>query len=155
MTFTVNATGISTPGGSETRDIIYLNVEYGANTYSWQWYMPQNSGLSIDDYVTSQATYIQADIDAKEANWAALGPNPTTTMTDMFTGETKTIPIDKTTVVCPTYPDYYALRKGEYPPLSDQIGALMSANTNPTVATLQQQIAAVKQKYPKPAWMTK
>jgi hypothetical protein len=154
MSFTVGALGINTPEAPETRYIIPLEVNYNGNTYNWQWYMPYNTGMTITDFVNSQANNIQADIDSKEAQWAALGPNPTRTITDSITQQQTNVPIDKSEIVKPDFPDYYALRRSAYPPLSDQIAALIGPNANPSTNILQQQIAAVKAQYPKPSWMT-
>ena len=136
----INVTGLFTPGGDEDRDIVYLTVTNGANTYNWQWYMPLNTGMDVGSYITSQTAYIEADVTAKEAAFSTVYAADNTT--------------DPNTIICPTIPDYYALRRAAYPPIANQVGALLSPNATPSLTDLQSQIAQVKATYPKPSWMT-
>jgi hypothetical protein len=68
-------------------------------------------------------------------------------VTDPITGEAKTVPIEKSEIVRPDMPDYYAKRRAEYPSLGDQLDALWKGG--PAQVAMQEKIAAVKAKYPK------
>ena len=151
----INVTGLYTPGGDEERDIIYLTVTNGSDTYNWQWFMPLNTGMDVGAFVNSQLSYIEADVAAKETIWASMVStgNVTTTFTDPITQEARSIPLSKESIVKPTVPDYYALRRSAYPPLANQLGALLNPGASPSIAEIQAQVAAVKTLYPKPAWL--
>jgi hypothetical protein len=62
-------------------------------------------------------------------------------------GEPRTVDIDKSEVVRPDNPDYYALRRAEYPSLADQLDAMWKGGEAATAMTAK--IAEVKSKYPK------
>ena len=143
----VNLKGLYTPPPPEYRNIGYLDVTHNGNTYDWLVYIPL--GVDIGNYLSSIEQKIYDDIDAKETAWAALTPK-TRTEIDPLTEEEITVDIQKEEVVKPDYPDYYAKRRAEYPPMSDQIGALINPNSTPSFEEIQNKIAAVKEKYPKP-----
>ena len=151
----INVTGLYTPGGVEDRDIVYLSITNGDKTYEWQWYMPLNTGMDVGNFINSQLSFIVADVTAKEATWAAMvaAGNTTITITNPITREEETHPIEMKSIVCATIPDYYALRRGAYPPLANQLGAILNPNATPSIADIQEQVAAVKVKYPKPSWL--
>ena len=77
------------------RDILYLDVEYNGNRYDWQMYIPV--GQNIDEFVASNTARIQAQIDAKEAQWAALTPKTRTIIGPA--GQEITIDIQKEEIV--------------------------------------------------------
>lgn len=151
----INVTGLYTPNGVEDRDIIYLSITNGDNTHEWQWFMPLDTGMDVGQFINSQLSYIEADVTAKEATWAAMvaAGNTTITTTNPITQQTMTIPREMNSIVCPTIPDYYALRRGAYPSLADQLGAVLNPNATPSFADIQAQVAAVKAQYPKPIWL--
>ena len=151
----INVTGLYTPGGVEDRDIVYLTITNGENTYDWQWFMPLNSGMDVGKFINSQLSFIEADVTAKEAIWAGMvaAGNTTVTTTNPFTQEVETHPIEMKSIVCATIPDYYALRRGAYPSLANQLGAVLNPSASPTIADIQAQVNAIKALYPKPAWL--
>ena len=143
----IELTGLYTPPAPETRSIAYLNVQHNGQTYDWLIYVPQD--VSVGEYVTANEAAIYAQIDAKEAQWDALDPK-TRTITDPFTDETITVDIQKSEIVHPDSPDYYALRRAEYPSIGDQLGAIAKGLNSAEYLDIQAKIAAVKSKYPKP-----
>ena len=140
----ISLEGLMSPGGDETRALALLKVEHNGLTYDWQAFVPPNTDLTT--FITQSESAIKAQIDAKEAAWAALTPK-TREVADPRTGETTTVPIEKSEIVRPDIPDYYAKRRAEYPSLGDQLDALWKGGDAQTA--MQAQIAAVKAKYPK------
>jgi hypothetical protein len=140
----ISLEGLMSPGGDETRALAMLKVDHNGLTYDWQAFVPPNTDLTT--FMAQSETAIKAQIDAKEAAWAALTPK-TREVTDPITGETTTVPIEKSEIVRPDIPDYYAKRRAEYPSLGDQLDALWKGGE--AQANMQAQIAAVKAKYPK------
>jgi hypothetical protein len=143
----IELTGLYTPPAPETRNIAYLNVQHNGQTYDWLIYVPQD--VSVGEYVTANEAAIYAQIDAKEAQWDALDPK-TRTILDPMTGENITVDIQKDEIVKPDSPDYYALRRAEYPSIGDQLGAIAKGLDSAEYLEIQAKIAAVKSKYPKP-----
>jgi len=140
----ISLEGLMSPGGDETRALALLKVDHNGLTYDWQAFVPPNTDLTT--FIAQSETAIKAQIDAKEAAWAALTPK-TREVTDPITGETTTVPIEKSEIVRPDIPDYYAKRRAEYPALGDQLDALWKGGDAQT--EMQAKIAAVKAKYPK------
>jgi hypothetical protein len=141
----VSLEGLQSGIAGEERSVALLKVEHNSQTYDWSIYIPPDVNLS--DYLTSKESDIYADIDSKEAQWAALTPK-TRDVVDSFTGETQTFNIDKSEIVRPDFPDYYAKRRTEYPPLSDQLDAMWKGGN--ALNDMLQKINLVKAKYPKP-----
>ena len=73
---TVGLKGLFTPPAPETRCVAYLEVVHNGNTYDWMVYVPQET--SVADFLASMETRIYAEIDYKEAQWAALEPKTKT-----------------------------------------------------------------------------
>lgn len=142
-------TGLYTPGGSEDRNIAYLNIDYSGNLYDWAIYVPLDTGMELSEYFEYSKTLIQSDIDAKEAQWAALDPK-TEAVVDPIGGESILREIDKSEIVRPDIPDYYAKRRAEYPPLSEQLGAIGKGVDSEEYKAILKKINEVKTKYPKP-----
>jgi hypothetical protein len=140
----ISLEGLMSPGGDETRALAMLKVLHNGLTYDWQAFVPPNTDLTT--FMAQSEATIKAQIDAKEAAWAALTPK-TREVTDPITGETTTVPIEKSEIVRPDIPDYYAKRRAEYPALGDQLDAMWKGGD--AQAAMQAQIAAVKAKYPK------
>lgn len=141
----ISLEGLMSPGGDETRALAMVKVDHNGQTYDWQMFIPQ--GANLTDYINASEAKVTADIDAKEAAWAALDPK-TRPVTNPITGETTMVPIEKSEIVRPDIPDYFAKRRAEYPPLGDQLDAMWKGGQ--AAADMQAQIQAVKQKYPKP-----
>jgi hypothetical protein len=146
MTIMINCRGIYTPGGDEERDIAYLDVEYNGNIYDWLIYIPQ--GANLGDHIESSKTKIQQDIDAKELEWSNH-PKVKYEQDLMNPGVTIEVQVSKEEVVKPNYPDYYALRRNEYPEIGDQLDALWKGVDSAEFANVMNKIQEVKQKYPK------
>ena len=140
--------GLMTMGGDETRALAMVKVNHNNQTYDWQIFVPPNTDLS--SFISGSETRLKAEIDAKEAEWAALTPK-TREITDPITGETTTVPIDKSEIVRPEIPDYYAKRRAEYPSVGDQLDAQWKGGE--AAADMFDRIQAVKDKYPKPSWI--
>ena len=145
---TVSLEGLQSGMIGEDRAIAILKVEHNGQTYDWQRYVP--AGVDLSDFINGLGPSVGAEIDAKEAEWAALTPK-TREVTDPMTGETITVDIDKSEVVRPDSPDYYAKRRAEYPALGDQLDAQWKGGDAATA--MQARIQAVKANNPKPAWL--
>lgn len=116
----VQFVGIRTPGAPEDRDQIMLKVTYQDVTYDWCIY--QMPGADINVTIEQATPTIQHQIE----QILAVGG-----------------------VVQPPMPDYYALRRAEYPSLADQLDAFWKGPQSPEYVAMQDKIQAVKQKYPK------
>lgn len=145
----VSLEGLMSVGGDETRALALLKVNHNNQVYDWQIFVPPNVDLAA--YITSSEPSVIAEIDYKEAEWAALEPK-TREIQDPMTGETTTVDIDKSEVVRPEIPDYYAKRRAEYPPVGDQLDAQWKGGDDAAAMLLK--IQAVKDKYPKPEWLS-
>lgn len=131
--------------GDEERALAYIKVTTNGQTYDWQTFIPPGQGH--DAYLSEAESKIKADIAAKEAAWAALTPK-TREIEDPMTGEKRTVDIDKSEIVRPDIPDYYAKRRAEYPSVAEQMGAMWKGGQ--AQADMAAKIQAVKDKYPKP-----
>ena len=140
----ISLEGLATPGGDENRALAYIKVAHNGLTYDWQIFVLPNTDLTT--FMAQSEAAIKAQIDAKEAAWAALTPK-TREVTDPIMGETTTVPIEKSEIVRPDIPDYYAKRRAEYPTIGDQLDALWKGGE--AQANMFDAIAAVKAKYPK------
>ena len=145
MTFQVTLTGIYTPPPPETRDLANIEVDYDGTIYQWQIYIPQ--GIDLSAYIAACGDKVKAEIDAKELEW--VNAPKTKTIENLFDG-TIEVEVQKDEIVRPDIPDYYAKRRDEYPPLSDQIGALLKGVDSTEYAEILAEVASVKAKYPKP-----
>jgi hypothetical protein len=144
----VALTGLASNIEGENRALAYLEVNHNNTVYNWQIFIP-NDIENLQSYLDSSKLSILADIDSKEAAWVALEPK-TRTINDPITGESVESPISKEEVVKPSVPDYYALRRSEYPSLGDQLDAVWKGSDSQAFSDMQAKIAAVKAKYPKP-----
>lgn len=131
----------------EERALAQVKVEHNGQTYNWELFIPVDEDLS--QYIAASEARVKAEIDAKEAEWEALDPK-TRTIEDPFGGRTETVPIEKSEVVRPEIPDYYAKRRAEYPPLAEQLDAFWKGPGSEAYTAMQARIAEIKRKYPKP-----
>ena len=148
MSSVISLEGLLTVGGNEDRALADIKVEYNDTTYLWKIYIPQGT-VDLGLFLEASKSKIEADIDTKEAEWAALDPK-TRTFVDPFTNETTVVDIQKDEIVKPTIPDYYALRRNEYPMVTKQLDALWKGPGSSDYEALQNEILQVKQKYPNP-----
>ena len=146
MSIEISLEGLQTLSPPEDRALAHLKISYNNNVYNWSLYIPPNTDLG--SYIESNKTKIQADIDAKEAAWAALDPK-TRTLTNPLTQATETVDIAKEEIVRPDIPDYYALRRAAYPSLAEQLGALWKGPDSADYQNMMSQIQAVKDQFPK------
>jgi len=140
----ISLEGIASNIEGEERGLAYLKVSHNGQSYDWQIFVP--TGEDLSSFLASKEASIKADIDSKEAAWAALTPK-TREIPDGMGGDPITVDIDKSEVVRPDIPDYYAKRRSEYPPLAEQLGALWKGGVAAT--EMAAKIDAVKAKYPK------
>ena len=141
----ISLEGLMSPGGEETRSIAMVKVNHNDQDYDWQIFVPADVDLAT--FIENSEATVKAQIDAKEAEWEALDPR-TREIEDPLTGETTTVDIEKSEIVKPDIPDYYAKRRAEYPPLGDQLDALWKGGE--AEVEMFAKIQAVKDKYPKP-----
>ena len=144
----VTLTGLASNIEGENRALAYLEVNHNDAVYNWQIFIP-NGVDNLDGFLQELKQSILDDIDAKEAAWSSLDPK-TKTIDDPMTGQSVEVPIAKEEIVKPSVPDYYALRRGEYPSLGDQLDAMWKGLNSQPFLDMQAKIAAVKAKYPKP-----
>lgn len=141
-------TGIASNIEGEDRALAHLQVEHNGNTYQWQAFVPRGTE-NLTEFVESSKASILADIDAKELAWAALEPK-TRTVIDPVTGNAVETPITKDEIVKPSIPDYYAMRRNEYPSLGDQLDAMWKGANSQAFMDMQARIQQVKENHPKP-----
>jgi hypothetical protein len=141
---TVALTGLQSGMTGEERALANIEVQHNGQTYDWQIFVPPGVGLS--EFIDSSVDRVAAEIDAKEAEWV-VAPK-TREIEDPMTGEKTTVDIQKSEVVRPDIPDYYAKRRAEYPPIAEQMGAMWKGGQ--AMTDMQAKIQAVKDKYPKP-----
>jgi len=142
----ITLTGIQSLQAPEDRALAYIEVNVNNEKYEWQVYIPTGTE-NLQAYLDQIEPTVIADITAKEIEWQALEPE-TRTITDPF-GNTQTVAIDRTEIVKPTIPDYYALRRNEYPTIGDQLDAMWKGTDSAEYAAIMQKIQAVKDRYPK------
>ena len=129
----ISLEGLQSGVAGEDRAIAILKVEHNGQTYDWMTFVPPDTDLAT--YIAASEARVKAEIDAKEAAWAAL---------DSAEQEA----LNKSDVVRADNPDYYASRRAEYPALADQLDAMWKGGD--ALTAMSAKIAAVKQKYPKP-----
>lgn len=135
------------PGGGpeENRALAYLKVTHNGLDYDWQAFIP--SGMTIPDFQAWIEPRVYAEIDAKEREWALLNPK-TREVVDPMSGQTTIEEIQKSEIVRPEIPDYFAKRRAAYPPVGDQLDAYWKGGQAAT--DMAAKIQAVKDQYPKP-----
>lgn len=138
----ISLEGLQSGVTGEDRAIAILTVEHNGQTYDWMTFVPPDTDLAT--YIAASEARIKAEIDAKEALWAA---SPKMREVDGING-TETVAIDKSEIVRADNPDYYANRRAEYPALADQLDAMWKGAD--AMTAMAAKIAAVKAKYPKP-----
>ena len=144
----INLRGLASNLPDENRALAYIDIEHNSTVYNWQIFIPNNVD-NIDQFLQSVQQSIINDIDAKETEWAELEPK-TRTIDDPITGEPTVVAISKEEIVKPSIPDYYALRRSEYPSLGDQLDAVWKGVDSQAFTDMKAKITAVKAKYPKP-----
>lgn len=130
----------SAPDGERT--VLYLTIEHNDTTYNWHIYMPATN--TISEYLEARQQSILDDIDAKEALWANTAKTKIVSNDDLEVE----VPVNKEEIVRADDVDYYMLRKKEYPPLPDQITAILKGSDE--LKNMAQRIFDIKKKYPKP-----
>ena len=138
----ISLEGLQSGVTGEDRAIAILTVEHNGQTYDWMTFVPPDTDLAT--YIAASEARIKAEIDAKEALWAA---SPKMRNVEGING-TETVAIDKSEIVRADNPDYYASRRAEYPALADQLDAMWKGAD--AMTAMAAKIAAVKAKYPKP-----
>jgi hypothetical protein len=141
----ISLEGLMSPGGEETRALAMVRVVHNEQTYDWQIFVPADVDLAT--FIENSEATVKAQIDAKEAQWEALDPK-TKQVVDGIMGEVIEVPIEKSEIVKPDIPDYYAKRRAEYPLIGDQLDAFWKGGD--AEAEMLAKIQAVKDKYPKP-----
>ena len=137
----ISLEGLQSGVTGEDRAIAILKVEHNGQTYDWMTFVPPDTDLAT--YIAASEARIKAEIDAKEALWAA---SPKMREVDGING-IETVAIDKSEIVCADNPDYYAKRRAEYPALADQLDAMWKGAD--AMTAMAAKVAAVKAKYPK------
>ena len=138
----ISLEGLQSGVTGEDRAIAILKVEHNGQNYDWMTFVPPDTDLAT--YIAASEARIKAEIDAKEALWAA---SPKMREVDGING-IETVAIDKSEIVRADNPDYYASRRAEYPALADQLDAMWKGAD--AMTAMAAKVAAVKAKYPKP-----
>lgn len=144
----ITLVGLASNLENESRALAYLKINHNSMTYDWQVFIPSYVD-NLQNYLESITSSIIAEIDDKELIWTNLDPK-TRIMEDPITGLQVQIEISKEEIVKPNIPDYYALRRNEYPPLGDQLDAIWKGENSTAFVTMRDTILAIKSKYPKP-----
>jgi hypothetical protein len=144
----ITLTGLASNLEGEERALAHVEVNHNGNIYNWQVFLPK-SVENVQSYLDSIEQSVIDDIDSKELAWSNLEPK-TRTINDPFTGQETVVEISKEEIVKPDIPDYYALRRNEYPSLGDQLDAMWKGINSQDFIDMQAKISAVKVKYPKP-----
>lgn len=141
----IDVAGIADGNKDDDRLVVFLKVTHLEKEYDWFIRVPPNT-LDWREYVKSQESVILADIEKKEQEWETV-KDTVKYEEDLFTGQQIETRPNRGDVVKPTYPDYYLLRKQEYPSLAEQMDAYWKGGDS--LAEMQAKILEVKQKYPK------
>lgn len=140
--------GLAPSTSEDDRTTILVDVVYNDENYKWQIRMPNNFKGSFSDFVNVNSEKIYNDIQTKLDAWAT---HPKTkkivTIDDNDLPTEITVAITKEEIVKPTYPDYYVLRKKEYPSIFEQLDCLWKDDVS--VAEMKEKILEIKAKYPK------
>lgn len=142
MASTITLEGLSSVGGNEDRALADIIVDYNNIAYKWKIYIPKNV-TNLDQFLEESKPSIESDIDAKELKWINL--NPKTKIIDGVVFD-----IQKDEIVKPDVPDYYALRRNQYPSIGEQLDAVWKGIDSQAYTDMLQKIQDVKNKYPKP-----
>lgn len=140
-------TGLASNLDGEDRALAHLKVVHNGSEYEWAVFVPRGV-QDIANFLESVRQQVLDEIDAKEAEWTSLEPK-VRTVEDPAGGSIE-VPIDKSEVVRPSIPDYYAKRRAEYPSLGDQLDAIWKGADSQAFSDMIAKISAVKAKYPKP-----
>lgn len=143
----VNLVGLISNIENENRALANIQVLHNGNVYDWQVFIP-NDVTNLSDYIQQISPNIIEDINTKEQLWSDLDPK-TRTIIDPTTGQSTEIEILKSEIVKPNIPDYYALRRQEYPSLGDQLDAIWKGIDSQSYLDMKSRIAEIKSKYPK------
>lgn len=146
MSSVISLEGLMSNISGDNRAIAILKVEYNNNVYDWKIYVDPN--VDITEFIKNCNSVVEAQIDGKEAEWAALNPK-TRTITDPFTNEEKVVDIPKEEIVQPEIPDYKFLRKSAYPEIGDQLDALWKGYATPSFTDMQLALYDAKIRFPK------
>jgi hypothetical protein len=148
MAIQISIESLATPGPPEERLFANLVVDLNGETYKWATFIPISYLNRYDEYIETIKDKIEQQILAKEVEWQALEPK-TRVIPSPLGGEDMVVNIQKEEIVRPNIPDYYSLRRNEYPSLGDQIDAMWKGTSSPEYLALQQKIQEIKNKYPK------
>lgn len=140
-------TGLQSGIENEDRALAHISVEHNGQVYDWKIFIPVEA--SFADYLAASEANVKSEIDYKEAQWEALTPK-TREVDSPITGEKTVVDIDKSEIVRPEIPDYYAKRRAEYPAVGEQFDAQWKGGD--AAVAMQAKVQAVKNKYPKPPW---
>lgn len=145
----VTITGIQNSPYPETRPILLLDVEYSGSEYKWQIYY--DTTASLNEFLSEEKIQsIYDDIQSKEEEWQLLTPK-TRSIDDPFSDSGSiSVDIDKSEIVRPDIPDYYAKRRLEYPTIGDQLDAIWHGSGSVEYNSMKDKVIAVKNKHPKP-----
>ncbi|NDD55146.1 hypothetical protein EBZ39_15000 [bacterium] len=94
---TIALEGLASNIEGEERALAYIKVEHNGQIYDWQMFVP--AGVDLNAYIESSTARIGAEIDAKEAAWAAAPK--TREIEDPITQQKTTVQIDKSEIVRP------------------------------------------------------
>jgi hypothetical protein len=144
----IHLTGLASNIENEDRPLAYLEVNHNNNIYNWQIFIP-NYIQDLGQYIDSVKQSILDDIDSKESEWANLEPKTRTVSDPMMPDQTVTVDISKDEIVKPSIPDYYAMRRNEYPKLGDQLDAMWKGVDSQAFLDMKNKILEIKNKYPK------
>lgn len=145
MENSINIVGVQTLDAPEDRILLYLEVIFNNQKYDWIFFC-KTSMLECLTEENKQKIY--ADILVKEEKWKTL-KNQTITYQN-FDGTTTKVPYQKSEVVKPDNPDYYAIRRNLYPSIQEQLDALWKGPDSLDFQNMLKTIQQIKENNPKP-----
>lgn len=137
--------GIAPNNLNDDRTLLLLDVTFNGEVFAWETRISPLYTGSFNNYIEENTDKIFSDIENKLELWETLSPKTREIVVEG--DEIITVAIERSEIVRPTYPDYYVLRKQEYPSIQEQLDAFWKDGS--VQQSMQQTIQNIKNKYPK------
>lgn len=148
---TISLNGIVSNLANEERVLLLLSVIYNDEKYEWQRFALPDTTIDAN-YLNSLIPSVEQEISYKLEQWNSTDKTPTNEI-DNLSGDSRQVEINKHDVVKPDNPDYYSLRRNEYPKIGEQLDAFWKGQESTEYKEMIKIIQDIKIKYPKPAYL--
>lgn len=148
---TISLNGIVSNLANEERVLLLLSVIYNDEKYEWQRFALSNTTIDTA-YLDSLIPSIEQEISYKLEQWNLTDKTPIDEI-DNLTGDSRKIEVNKHDVIKPDNPDYYSLRRNEYPKIGEQLDAFWKGVESTEYKEMSKIIQDIKNKYPKPEYL--